>query len=274
MRTSRLAAIALGAFLIGAFGPVSALDVPSRPQARGGATARYASANEAVRSAVRDYNAGDKEGAAEALEFAAKQGHPLARWKLGRMYANGDGVPHDDLKAFEHFSKIVDDNAEDAPDSPNAAAVANAYVAIGTYFLDGIKGTYVHADVARAHDMFHHAASYFGDANAQYSLARLYLDGTGVESNPRQAARWFNLAAEKGHYPSQALLGHILVHGQKGVPRQPPVGLMWLILAREAADPAKDRWISELYEKAVDVTSQADRQRALQLLELFLKRKR
>jgi TPR repeat protein len=273
MRISSFPAFALGAFLVGAAAAALALDVPVRPQGRVPAS-RYASANEAVRSAVRDYNAGDKEGAVQALEFAAKQGHALARWKLGHMYANGDGVPHDDLKAFEHFSKIVDDNAQDAPDSPNARAVANAYVALGTYFLDGIKGTYVKPDVSRAHDMFHHAASYFGDANAQFNLARLYLDGTGVGSNPRQAARWFNLAAEKGHHQSQALLGHILVHGQTGVPRQPPVGLMWLSLAREAADPVKDRWISELYDKAFQVTSQADRQRAALLVEQYAKRKR
>ena len=62
--------------------------------------------------------------------------------------------------------------------------------------------------------MFHYAASYFGDADAQYSLARLYLDGTaarrirgrrraGSTSRPRRATR-----------PSQALLGHMLVTGQ------------------------------------------------------------
>ena len=27
-----------------------------------------------------------------ALQYAAEGGHPLAQWKLGRMYANGDGV--------------------------------------------------------------------------------------------------------------------------------------------------------------------------------------
>ena len=27
-----------------------------------------------------------------SLEYAAEQGHPLALWKLGRMYADGDGV--------------------------------------------------------------------------------------------------------------------------------------------------------------------------------------
>src|SRR5271167_4276284 len=35
-----------------------------------------------------------------ALEYAAEGGHPLAQWKLGRMYADGNGVAQNDLRAF------------------------------------------------------------------------------------------------------------------------------------------------------------------------------
>ena len=221
-------------------------------------TGNYRSAREALRSGVRDYNAGDKEGAARALEYAAGQGHALALWKLGRMYAEGDGVPHDDLKAFEFFSRIADDNTDDGPEATNSAVVASAFTALGAYFLDGIKGTYVHSNPERAYDMFNYAASYFGDPNAQYNLARLYLEGTGVEADPRQAARWFNLAAEKGHAPAQALLGQLLINGQ-GVPAQRSRGLMWLSLARDAAQGRKDDWIVALYEKSWGQASEADR---------------
>jgi TPR repeat protein len=271
MRISRVIAFAAGA-LVAAPAPALALDGPAplRPPAP---VAGFGSARDALRAGVRDYNAGDKEGAARALEYAALQGHTLALWKLGRMYADGDGVPHNDLRAFEYFSKIADENAEESPHSPNASVVASAFVALGTYFLDGIKGTYVKPDAARAHEMFRFAASYFGDSNAQYSLARLYLEGTGVDPDARQAARWFNLAAEKGHYQAQALLGHLLVSGE-GMPRQPARGLMWLTLARDAADPVKDKWISDLYQRALEGADDNDRQVALAHLEQFLKRKR
>jgi TPR repeat protein len=272
MRTSRLALIAfigLGA------APAAALDAPATAALRPPApVAGFGSAREAVRSGMRDYNAGDKAGAARALEYAGRQGDSLALWKLGRMYADGDGVPHDDLKAFEYFSKIADENADESPDSSNASVVASAFVALGTYFLEGIRNTYVKPDAGRAHEMFHYAASYFGDPNAQYSLARLYLEGTGVAPDPRQAARWLNLAAEKGHHQAQALLGHLLVSGE-GIPRQRPLGLMWLTLAREAAaDPVKDQWILALYDKAFAGANDRDRQKALDNLEQFLKRKR
>jgi TPR repeat protein len=272
MRISRVTAYAF-ASLIGVTPPALALDAAPRAAQPAAPVAGFRTAKEALRSGVRDYYAGNKAVAAQALEFAATKGDALALWKLGNMYATGDGVPHDDLKAFEYFSKVADENADENPHSPNASVVASAFVALGTYFLEGIKNTYVKPNVARAHEMFHYAASYYGDSNAQYNLARLYLDGNGVEQSSRQAARWFNLAAEKGHYQAQALLGHLLVNGE-GVPRQRALGLMWLTMARDAADPAKDQWISTLYDKAVAATTERERQSALAYLEQFLQRKR
>lgn len=259
LRVIALAALA-GALLLQAPAP-KALDAFVRtpiPVSEKG----YRSAREALRAGVREYNAGDKEGAARALEYAAGQGHALALWKLGRMYAEGDGVPHDDLKAFEFFSRIADASTDDGGDPQNAAVTGSAFTALGSYFLDGIKGTYVRPNPERAYDMFNYAASYYGDPNAQYNLARLYLDGNGVEADPRQAARWFNLAAEKGHHPAQALLGDMLVNGAGGVPQQRVKGLVWLSLARDGAQGRKDDWIVALYEKNWAAASPDDRTEA------------
>ena len=233
----------------------------------------YTSAKDALRTGVRDYNAGDKINAVKALEYAATQGHALALWKLGRMYAEGDGVPRNDLRAFEYFSKIADENAEEAPESARAGVVANAFVCLGAYFLDGIKGSYVVPNPERAAEMFSYAASYFGDPAAQYHLARLYLEGNGLERDARQAARWLNLAAEKGYSSAQALLGQLLLNGQ-GVPRQRARGLMWLELARQQADPKREGWISALHAEAFDAASESDRRTAMGLSEQFQVRRR
>jgi len=91
------------------------------------------------------------------------------------MYADGNGVAQDDLRAFEYFSRIVGAHAEDSPSAPQAAIIANAFVALGRYYLNGIPNSKVAADPARAREMFSYAASYFGNADAQYDLARLYL---------------------------------------------------------------------------------------------------
>src|SRR6266478_4118546 len=73
-----------------------------------------------------------------SLQYAAEGGHPVAQWKLGRMYADGDGVAQDDLRAFEYFSRIANAHAEDSPSAPQATIVANAFVALGRYYLSGI----------------------------------------------------------------------------------------------------------------------------------------
>ena len=70
---------------------------------------------EAFQSALKADQSGDKKTAVSALEFAASKGHAIAQWKLGRMYAEGDGVGEDDLKAFDFFSQIANMHAEDNP---------------------------------------------------------------------------------------------------------------------------------------------------------------
>lgn len=275
MRTSNSLRLAAGLALVLWTGvPVEAGDAMAHATARSALAApAFDSVKDALRAGVRDYNAGEKVRAAKALEFAAEHGHALALWKLGRMYADGDGLPRNDIKAFEYFARIADEHADEAPDSPRAGVVANAFVSIGGYFLVGIKGTYVKPNPGRAAEMFAYAASYFGDSNAQYNLARLYLDGKGLARDQRQAARWLNLAAEKGHPPAQALLGQLLVNGQ-GVPKQRARGLMWLTLAKEAADPQREAWVNSAYAEAFEAASDSDRRTANTFLQQYQARRR
>src|SRR3979490_185162 len=149
-----------------------------------------------------------------SLQYAAGGGHPVAQWKLGRMYADGVGVTQDDLRAFEYFSRIANAHAEDSPSAPQAAIVANAFVALGRYYLSGIPNSKIASDPERAREMFSYAASYFGNADAQYDLARLYLRSAGSSRDDfRYGARWLGLAAQKGQHPGQGMLGQLLFHG-------------------------------------------------------------
>jgi TPR repeat protein len=275
MRICRPLLLSLLSLAALAAGPASASDaVAQRSASRGGGGPdSYGSAKEALRSGLRNYNDGDKAAAVRALEYAADQGHALASWKLGRMYAQGDGVARDDLKAFEYFSRIADENADEAPDSPRASVVAGAFVALGTYLLDGINNSTVSANPEKAAELYLYAGSYFGDPNAQYSLAQLYLKGRGVDRDERQAARWFNLAAEKGHAGAQALLGTMLLNGQ-GVPRERARGLMWLMLAKEAADPKREAWIWSMHAEALEAATETDRRTATAFLERFQTKRR
>ena len=229
-------------------GAANALPTPERP-----------TPFEAFRSGTQAYLAGEKGKALTELRYAAEQGDLPAQWKIGRMYAEGDGVKRDDRKAFEYFNKLALENADESPIGPHARFVSSAFVAVGNYYLAGIPNTEVKPDKERAYEMYSYAASYFGDPDAQYRLARFYLGVDGSPKDARQAARWLGLAAQKGQYQAQALLGHMLLTGEGGLPRQAARGLMWLTLAHEAMSGSGDAWIAQYYEAAVAQTNEDER---------------
>jgi TPR repeat protein len=276
MPTSKGLALALVLTLAPAVAsaPTLALDGPEAAAASTSPLPIFRNPRQALREGLDFYRSGNAKNSLDALQFAAEGGESLARWKLGRMYADGDGVARDEIKAYQYFSQIVADYNEDVPAGRERAIVSSAFVALGVYSLNGIVNSRVKANPDRAIEMFQYAATNFGDANAQYNLGRLYLDGsTGVDRDTRQAARWLSLAAEKGNAPAQALLGQMLFNGRDGVARQRARGLMWLTLALDAATPPKDQWIVELYENAIKAASDPDRQMALAYLEAHLQKR-
>jgi uncharacterized protein len=222
----------------------------------------FTNPQQALRAGVADLKAGDADASVAALTYAAEGGQDLARWKLGQMYADGQGVQRDDLKAYHYFNELVEDYDEDQPDRRNLSAVSNAFVAVGVYCLNGIPNSNVQPDPQRAHELFQYAATIFGDPNAQYNLAHMYMVGAGgVAKDNVAAVRWLAVAAQKGHGPSEALLGHMLFTGD-GAPRQRARGLMWLEFAKDAAPDPKEAWIHELYQSDFELASNDERQAA------------
>ena len=253
---------------------VPTIAVPNAPMSgtlRGPEIKHGLTAVEAFRSGAQALRAGDAETGLRALEFAAENGHAIAQWKLGRMYADGDQVGRDDVRAFEYFRNIVDSHADDSLGTPQARFVANAFVALGGYYISGIPNSAVTASPSRARDLFAYAASYFGDADAQYQLGRMLIEGQGGPKDFWQAARWLKLAADKGQYQAQALLGTTLFNGQV-LPRQVPRGLMYLTLARDAAP--QEKWVADLHAAAFQQATDDQRALALSYLEAWLKGRR
>lgn len=259
-------AVAFGLMVVAC--PAWALD-PTASPSTGEMPAADENPVDLFRAGTKAYFSGDMAKALDAFNFAADLGHPVAQWKLGRMYQEGDGVTEDDLKAFDLFSQVANAHAEDAPHSPQAPFVASAFVELGQYYLNGIKNTAVEPNVARARELFTYAASYFGDAGAQYQLGKLYLEGETTERDPQLAARWLKLAAMKGHAGAQAQLGQMLVSG-KDLDRNLVAGLMWLTIARAHGDPSEDDWIREMQEEAFSVATEPERRRATKLADSWM----
>jgi uncharacterized protein len=247
---------ALTAFALFAPVSVSADDAPP-----------YASATEAYRQGVSALKSNMPATAVPALEYAAKRGVLGAQVKLARAYASGRDLPKDDAKAFSYFQQIADQQAEISPRSPVAKYAAEAFVALGQYYFDGIPEMSLSSNPAYAGHLFRHAASYFGNAEAQYRLARLYMNGDGVEKNVGLAVNWLATAAKKQHPASQATLGEILWRGEE-IRQRRARGLALIILAHEnaVASGKEPDWINELYQEAFGGSDNATRKDAEALL--------
>ena len=77
------------------------------------------------------YKEGRKSDAVEAYRYAAEKGHTGSRWALANMYADGDGVPENDLEAFKMYSEIAQAGVE--PGSEDTGYFANALIALASY---------------------------------------------------------------------------------------------------------------------------------------------
>ncbi|MBZ9983861.1 sel1 repeat family protein [Mesorhizobium sp. BR-1-1-8] len=210
------------------------------------------------------YKNGHKEQAAEAYKYAAENGQIGATWKLARMYAEGDGVARDDYEAFKFFSEIVDQDVE--PGSPEESYVSDALVALGDYLRKGIPGSPVTENEVAAQEYYMRAAANYRNPNAQFEMGQMFLKGEGgVKASVKQAGRWFQLAAEKGHAGAQATLGHLLFQSGKIVR-----GLAMMTAALERAAPADQPWIRGMQEEAFAAAGEADRRTAISLADDIL----
>ncbi|MER8393789.1 sel1 repeat family protein [Mesorhizobium sp. M1340] len=210
------------------------------------------------------YKNGHKEQAAEAYKYAAENGQIGATWKLARMYAEGDGVARDDYAAFKFFSEIVDQDVE--PGSPEESYVSDALVALGDYLRKGIPGSPVEENEVAAQEYYMRAAANYRNPNAQFEMGQMFLKGEGgVKASVKQAGRWFQLAAEKGHAGAQATLGNLLFQSGKIVR-----GLAMMTAALERASPADQPWIRGMQEEAFAAAGEADRRTAISLADDIL----
>lgn len=210
------------------------------------------------------YKSGHKDQAVEAYRYAAENGQIGATWKLARMYAEGDGVDRNDYEAFKFFSEIADQDVE--PGSPEESYMSDALVALGSYWKSGIPGSPITANPVTAQEYYMRAAANYRNPNAQFEMGIMFLKGDGgMKASVRQAGRWLQLAAEKGHAGAQATLGNLLFQSGKVVR-----GLAMMTAALERASPSDKGWIRGMQEEAFALAGEGDRRTAIALAEDIL----
>ena len=117
----------------------------------------------------------------DALRVRAEAGDAEAQNDLGFMYANGDGVPHDDAEAVRWYRLAADQG------------VADAQFNLGLMYDIGYG---VPEDDAEAMRWYRLAADQ-GQAQAQYRLGLRYDLGVGVPRDYVEAHMWYDLAASR-----------------------------------------------------------------------------
>lgn len=258
-RFGQFGRIVVSAFvLLAASGPALALDdkmVVQQPEKNPWAVFKFG---------FSAYKSGKKQEAVEAYRYAAEKGQVGASWKLARMYADGDGVKRNDYEAFRFFGAVAQLDVQ--PGSEDESYVSDALVAVARYLKVGIPGTSVYANPALAQEYFMRAAATYRHSGAQYELGMMLLTGDGGTRNVTQAARWLQLASEKGHVGAQAALGNLLFQSGQTVR-----GLALMTTALEHAAPKDMGWIRSMQEQAFALAAETDRRTAIALAEDYLK---
>lgn len=92
-----------------------------------------------------------------------------------------------------------------------------------------------------------------GDAQAQYNLGLMYVQGDGVVQDYREAAKWCRMAAEQGKAEAQFVLGILYVNGSEAIDKNLQVGMKWLELAAEQGVAEAQVALGGLYYTGEDV---------------------
>lgn len=206
----------------------------------------------------KSYKLGNKQDAVEAYRYAAEKGHTGSRWALATMYSKGDGVVENDYEAFKIYSEIASQGVE--PGSEDTGYFVNALMALANYYYAGIPDSPVGSDVSQARALYFQAASAFGNAEAQFRLAKMLLSGEGGEINIRQAKKWLNHARKAGHAGAMGMFGNVLF--QEG---QTVRGLAFMTAALDQCEAKCRTWLQPMQEQAFSLVNEEDRRVAIAL---------
>jgi len=192
----------------------------------------------------------------DKLTELADKGNPIAQYKLGYRYFDGDDIPEDLEKAFGYFMKSAEQGNADAQtmlgrcylngygidENPaeafkwflKSAEQGNARGQYGVAWCYRL-GDGVQEDCNRAMEWYMKAAEQ-GYISAQHQIGEMFYFGEGVEENNLKAFEWYSKAAEQGKSESQARLGEIFYKGQ-GINEDHEKAYNWFLKAAEAEEP-------------------------------------
>ncbi len=125
---------------------------------------------------------------------------------------------------------------------PHARTTCRAIQALAEFYA---LGSAAEPDLREAAYWYEKAAER-GDAQAQFFTGRFYATGTGVPPSIRQAAKWFERAAESGHATAAHNIAVFYLNGN-GVTRDVATAIKWFERASEGGISAAGVQLGRLY---------------------------
>ena len=93
-----------------------------------------------------------------------------------------------------------------------------------------------------------------GDAYAQFHLAELYSNGTGVAMDEKLAVSWYKKSAAQGYVDAQTMLGIMYEHGA-GTQKDFNKAASWYRKAAEQGDPVAQSLLGAMYAEGLGVAA-------------------
>ena len=91
-----------------------------------------------------------------------------------------------------------------------------------------------------------HLAAERGDAEAQYRLGEMYLNGSRVRQSDKKAFKWYMRASEQGHSDAQSSLAFMYSMGW-GVGEDPEEAARWYRMSAEQNNPIGQESLGTFY---------------------------
>ena len=160
-----------------------------------------------------------------------------ANFRIGDMYAAGNGVPTDTHEAERWYKRSLDLETAGAQAGWLMAQVylANAY----------LQSKGVPLDYGEAMHWMRNAAEN-GYRQAEVNLGSMYRDGQGTPQNYGQAMYWYRKAADQGSAVAEEMIGRLYFQG-RGVTRDFTEASTWFGRAAEAGVPASQWDLGMMY---------------------------
>jgi TPR repeat protein len=138
---------------------------------------------------------------------------PVSQWRVGRMYAHGEGVPVNREKAFQYYLMAAE---QGHPASMHTVAI---------YLRHGLG---CQKDLKKAADWMK-KASETGRTTATRQYASMVRNGEGCEPDHSEAVALYRSAADKGDRVAQYRLAEMLLNGVGCPPnRQEALKYYWM----------------------------------------------